>query len=139
MNKASFSIESYKFDKVMIDLSNQKTNDIFIDFKPEGVFNGNDGTFELTFNFLALDSQETIVPFVEIRCVGLFKFENVNSLEEIPSFFYKNSIAILFPFLRAFVSIVTVQANIKPIMLPTMNLGSLEEPLRENTTEILAN
>ncbi len=139
MNKASFSIESYKFDKVMIDLSNQKTNDIFIDFKPEGVFNSKEGTFELTFNFLALDSQETTVPFVEIRCVGLFKFENVNSLDEVPSFFYKNSIAILFPFLRAFVSIVTVQANIKPIMLPTMNLSSLEEPLRENTTEILAN
>ena len=138
MNKASFSIESYKFDKVMIDLTNQKTNDIFVDFKPQGVFNVSESTFELTFNFTALDSQENTIPFVEIRCVGLFKFDNVNSIEEIPSFFYKNSIAILFPFLRAFVSIVTVQANIKPIMLPTMNLSSLEEPLRENTTEITA-
>ncbi|TDD78409.1 protein-export chaperone SecB [Flavobacterium caseinilyticum] len=138
MNKASFSIENYKFDKVMIDLTKQKTNDIFVDFKPHGVFNSNDSTYELTFNFTALDSQESTDPFVEIQCVGIFKFENVSALAEIPSFFFKNSIAILFPFLRAFVSIVTVQANIKPIMLPTMNLTSLEEPLKENTIEIQA-
>ncbi|EXZ22215.1 pretranslocase subunit SecB family protein, partial [Bacteroides fragilis str. S13 L11] len=55
-------------------------------------------------------------------------------LAEIPNFFYPNSIAILFPYVRAFVSTLTLQANIKPILLPTLNLSSLQDTLRENTT-----
>lgn len=63
-----------------------------------------------------------------------YQFENVNSFEEIPDFFYKNSIAILFPFVRAYVSIITIQANVPSVMLPTLNLSSLESELKENTT-----
>ena len=48
--------------------------------------------------------------------------------------FISNSIAILFPYVRAFVSTLTLQANIKPILLPTLNLSSLQDILRENTT-----
>lgn len=43
--------------------------------------------------------------------------------------------AILFPYIRAFVSTVTLQANVMPILLPTVNLSSLESRLRENTKE----
>jgi len=57
-------------------------------------------------------------------------------MEDIPDFFYKNSIAILFPYLRAYLSLVTTQANVPGIILPTYNLSGLEEELRSNTTEI---
>jgi len=72
-------------------------------------------------------------PFINVRCNGVFKFTNVSSLEEIPSYFYRNSVAILFPYLRAYISIITNQANTPPLVLPTMNLVSLEKPLKENT------
>ena len=67
--------------------------------------------------------------------MGTFDFENVNKIEDIPSFFYRNSIAILFPYVRAYISLVTNQANIPALVLPTMNLVSLEKPLKENTTQ----
>lgn len=135
MEKASFSIDRYYFDKVLIDLQNHTSDKLFVDFKPSGVFNSKDSTYKLTFDFLAYTSDEKDTsPFVNIKCNGIFKFENVNSLEEIPSYFYRNSIAILFPYLRAFVSIVTNQANTPPVVLPTMNLISLEKPLKENTS-----
>lgn len=54
----------------------------------------------------------------------------------MPSYFYRNSIAIVFPYIRAFISTVTLQANIPPIILPTMNLTSLEIPLKQNTTNV---
>lgn len=136
MNKAAFSIEKYIFDKVLIDLSNYVSDNININFSPKGVFNKEASSFDLTFTFIAFNDNNIETPFVNIQCVGYFKFDNINSFEEIPSFFYRNSIAILFPFVRAFVSMVTIQANVPPILLATLNLSSLEEPLKQNTTQI---
>ena len=74
-------------------------------------------------------------PFVEVSCKGVFKFEEVNNFDEIPDFFYRNSIAILFPYLRAYVSMVTTQANVPGIILPTLNLSHLEHDLKSNTLQ----
>lgn len=38
-----------------------------------------------------------------------------------------NSIAILFPYLRSFMSTVTAQAGISPFILPTININNLLE------------
>jgi preprotein translocase subunit SecB len=118
----------------MIDLELNTSKNLFVDFSPSGIFNKADSTYILTFYFSALSSEEKgTKPFLNVRCNGVFKLNNVNDLEDIPNFFYRNSIAILFPYLRAFVSIITNQANIPGIVLPTMNLSALENPLRENT------
>lgn len=132
-NKAAFSLENYYFSKVDINLENKKSNDIQISFAPSGKFIAESFSYELKFIFNALtnDSQ-----FIIIECIAKFNFENVNSFDEIPTYFYRNSIAIIFPYVRAFISTVTLQANIPPVVLPTMNLSSLEKPLRENTTQI---
>lgn len=135
MEKASFSIEKYIFDKVIIDLNKHTSNNLFVDFKPSGIFRKDSSTFDLSFDFAAFTEKEKDPkPFVNIRCVGTFKFDSLASFEDIPPYFYRNSIAILFPYLRAFVSIVTTQANIPPVVLPTLNLVSLEKPLKDNTS-----
>lgn len=137
MNKAAFSLVEYKFDKVSIDLEKRVSKEIEIGFEPVGVFVKNEAsTFQLTFTFSAF-TKNPENPFIKIRCVALFKFEENISFEEIPDYFYTNSIAILFPFVRAFVSTITLQANLlPPIMLPTWNLASLAEPLKQNTTTL---
>ena len=135
MEKASFSIEKYIFDKVNINLENHTSNKLSVDFKPSGVFYKETSTYDLSFDFSAYtDNDKETKPFVNIRCIGTFKFTSLSSFEDIPPYFFRNSIAILFPYLRAFVSIVTNQANIPPVVLPTMNLVSLEKPLKDNTT-----
>lgn len=52
---------------------------------------------------------------------------------EIPDYFYANSLAIIFPYIRAFVSTITLQSNMHPIVLPTVNLMGLSEKLKRNT------
>lgn len=134
MEKASFSIERYFFDKVLIDLQYYTSEELYVDFKPSGIFKKDNSTYNLIFNFRAFTTKEKDAnPFINVRCNGVFKFTNVSSLEEIPSYFYRNSVAILFPYLRAYISIITNQANTPPLVLPTMNLVSLEKPLKENT------
>ncbi|GLU50732.1 hypothetical protein Dfri01_01930 [Dyadobacter frigoris] len=134
MNKASFSLEEYKFEKVIMDFSNGSPGEINLSFDPSGQFSHKDQTFNLHFKFSGSDNSGKAVVIVE--CTGIFKFEGQIEFEEIPSYFYKNSIAILFPFVRSFVSTVTLQANIQPLLLPTMNLSSLEAPLKDNTIQI---
>ena len=127
MERASFRLVDYHFDKIVLDLGNLKPNSEFnIDFIPEGKYYLSTNKYLLEFTFKAnIDSSES--DNILIHCVAEYEFQNVSNKEEIPSFFYANSIAILFPYIRAFVSTVTLQANVKPLMLPTMNLSSLKE------------
>lgn len=134
IQKAAFSLEHYLFDKVNINLDNYNNKEYQIKFEPAGIFNKEEKIFTLNFCFSAKceDIEEN---FVTINCIGKFKFKDIDAIENIPPFFYRNSIAILFPFLRGFLSMVTIQANVPPILLPTMNLTALEKPLSENTKE----
>lgn len=77
------------------------------------------------------------VEVISVNCQAEFMFESARTLEDIPDYFYANSIAILFPYVRAFVSTVSLQANIPPIIIPTLNLSPLKDYLKANT--IIAN
>ena len=132
---AAFSIVNYLFDKVNIDLENHQTDELDLSFETKGVFTEESKSFELIFTVQILNNQES-KPFINVRCKGFFKFDNVNTFEEIPDFFYRNSIAILFPYVRAYLSLVTTQANVPGIILPTMNLSNLEDVLRKNTIQL---
>jgi preprotein translocase subunit SecB len=133
MQKAAFSIINYQFDRVQIDLNNHKSKELSLAFDTSGIYDKEASTFELSF-VVKVTNNEAKNPFAEISCKGTFKFENVNSLEEIPEFFYRNSIAILFPYVRAYLSLVTTQANVPGVILPTLNLSNLEIELRSNTS-----
>jgi len=135
--RASFSIDKYHFSQVHIDMENRNSDSLFVYFDPSGVFFENKKEFILSFIFSAFSSKEDgKAPFIQIKCEGNFKFQDVDSIDDIPEFFYRNSIAILFPYVRAYISMVTNQANIPQIMLPTLNLSALEKPLKENTKVI---
>ena len=134
MQKAAFSIVKYQFSRVFIDLKNHTNNEICLDFDTKGVFEQINSIYELIFTVKAFN-ENIDAPFVEIECIGTFEFENVTNMVEIPDYFYKNSIALLFPYLRAYISIVTTQANVPGILLPTLNLSGLESSLKENTIQ----
>jgi len=133
MQKAAFSILKYSFDKVSIDLSNYKSLDLKLQFDTSGVYVQTESVYSLVFTVKAFCSEKIDSNFIEIRCIGVFKFEEPTDFENIPDFFYRNCIAILFPYVRAFVSMVTIQANVPPVMLPTLNLSALEDVLKQNT------
>lgn len=139
MEQAVFSLKNYKFDKVTLDFVDVVSSRLRLNIEPFGEFNLASKIYTLTFifnAFAAADGNDGLPmekSLVNIRCVAEFEFKNVNVIEDIPPYFYSNSIAILFPYVRAFISTVTLQANISPIMLPTMNLSSLQEELKKNT------
>lgn len=138
MEQASFKFKDYKIIEFGFNSSNIIGDEIALKIDPEGVFNKSDRTFRLTFNFYAFNKADSPGQnFVNCKMSANFQFsEDVIELENIPTYFYANSIAIVFPYLRAFISSLTIQANLKPMILPTMNLSSLSAPLKESVTVI---
>jgi preprotein translocase subunit SecB len=139
MKKAVFSFKEYKFLKVEMDLFDLKFSTIELDIEPKGVFNLASKKYKLEFVFKAFEEGndgENKKQIILVQCIADFEFNEISSFEEIPDYFYSNSIAIVFPYIRAFISTITLQANIPPIIIPTMNLTSLQEKLKSNTKEI---
>lgn len=133
---AAFSFKEFRFDKVKMDFSVLESNELRLEIKPYGVFYTSQKTFELDFFFSAYSQSQTEPmaekTVLEINCISWFDFKNVETVEDIPDFFYSNSLAIVFPYVRAFISNITLQSNIKPLVLPTMNLSGLKEELIKN-------
>ena len=134
MEQATFSFKSYKIERFLFNLENETEDKISIKIDPQGVFISNERKFRLTFHFYAFEKEKTHEKsFVECTLTAEFLFsESIKTIEDIPQYFYPNSIAIVFPYLRSFISSLTIQANVKPVILPTMNLTSLSTPLKEN-------
>ena len=133
MPKAAFSITNYYFDKVAIDLENKPANNkLGLTFDVKGIFRTRKSDYELTFS-VKVTNDDLSHPLVKIQCRGIFHIDNIHDVKEIPEFFYNNSIAILFPYVRGYVSMVTTQANIPGIILPTLNLSTLGAKLKRNT------
>ena len=134
--KVAFSLKDYSFEDVELHLNDIKTDlKLKVDFEPSGVYSEETGNFELKFVFKAKrEDKEDDNEIIKICCLANFIFTSTLPFSEIPQYFFSNSIAILFPYVRAFVSTLTLQANVYPILLPTMNLISLQEKLKSNTS-----
>lgn len=135
MEQATFKLDSYQFIKASLDFNIPNEAELNISFNPRGVFKQIDSCYELDFD-VTVECKETESVVVDISCKAFFTFNDKITFEQIPDYFYPNSLAILFPYVRAFVSTISLQANVHPIVLPTINLMGLTEELKDKTTVI---
>lgn len=132
MENAAFKIDSYHFIKASLNFDIPDNATLNIEIFPSGVYHQSEGRFVLDF-VVKIVCEENQTEVVNVNCRAVFLFSEQMQLEEIPGFFYPNSLAIVFPYVRAFVSTITLQANVHPVILPTLNLMGLTEELRSNT------
>lgn len=88
-------------------------------------------TATVNLGFCVINEKNDMPFSMEIDIEGLFYLENWEQPEQLP-IITSNAIAILFPYLRSIVSMVTANANISPYVLPVMNISALFE----NKTEL---
>lgn len=135
--KAAFSILSFRISQVLLNATEDaKGQELQVGFTPSGIYNSKSGEFELILNCIMHKSGKHDEPNLKVTLLTYFKFAENLPLAKLPEYFYRNSIAIVYPYLRAYISTLTAQGNNDLIILPLMNLSSLEKPLRENTKEI---
>lgn len=136
VEKAAFSFESFKVPMFSYNESNHSRTELKLGFLPTGKYNTKNGEFELKLQFITHEADNVDRVIFELTAVAIFKFSKPIPFEDIPSFFYRNAIAIMFPYLRAFISTLTLQANTKLLNLGLMNLSDLEQPLKNSTISI---
>lgn len=135
MEKAAFKLDGYRFTKASMDFNIPKDAELNISFRPSGVFYIKAARYELEFD-VTVECVETNTVVINVSCEASFSFGDKISFENIPEYFYPNCLAIVFPYVRAFVSTLSLQANVQPVVLPTVNLMGLTDELKERTKAV---
>lgn len=79
-----------------------------------------------------IDNKNADMPFsMEVNIEGVFRLENWEHPDMLPMI-RSNAVAILFPYLRSLVSMITANANISPYLLPVMNIVAMFEQNAES-------
>lgn len=75
------------------------------------------------------DEEETVD--LEIVISGIFEFESGLNADQKEIIITKNTMSILFPYLRAQVTLMTAQPDIEPVVIPAININALLQNLDE--------
>ena len=96
-------------------------------FQIEYAINSEDETkVKVTIDTMVANEPNSIV--LNLQTVGIFKIDNVNTDETTYDHLIKaNTVAIIFPFIRSQISLLTSQPGMMPIMLPPININALVE------------
>ena len=87
--------------------------------------NKNKFTFKIIFNLIINDRE------FDLNIEAMFNFETDEEItEEFKNSHFPNinAPAIAYPYLRAYVSNLTLQSGVTPVMLPTINFVKFENP-----------
>jgi len=135
MEESKFQFKGYIIKKSVFDRKDGEPSSKFnLDFSPRGLVNKNESCFQLHLGVKISDELEIFV--IEVEAVADFYFDNEIDPNLIGKMFYINAPAILFPYIRAYITTLTTLSGLKPLFLPTLNLVSLGEELKKNTKEV---
>ena len=137
LKRAVFGLESYRFIDVTAHFEIPDGTALVISMIPSGIFHPEDSRYELLFetHVKPKDSlEDSLESAIHVSCMANFRIDSCTSRDDIPEYFYSNSLAILFPYIRAFISTVFLQANVPPLVLPIVNMKALGDKLKSKTT-----
>ncbi len=133
--KSSFQFKGYRIEHSLIELKSAEIGENFsISFVPKGIINKAESSYQLDLVVNIKDKEDTIN--IEVNVISFFSFDSQIDKDQLKKMFYMNAPAIIFPYLRSYITTLTVLSGIDPVILPTLNLSSLGKELEENTTEI---
>ncbi len=120
---AQFSFEGYRIASasINIDPSFEKPGALNIGFNVKGLDNSKMKTFLLSI-VTEINDEEGKVS-CEIKLDGKFKYEGIDDPKVKKSLFETNGPAILFPYIRAYITALTSLSGIPAITLPTINFA----------------
>jgi len=130
MEKSDFRFDKYVIRKSFIEINKDGNpdNEYKINISPSGVKSKD--KFDLTLDIDIKDKADIIG--INISVVGVFYFKEDIDVNLLSRFFACNAPAILFPYIRAYISLLTSLSGIGTVLLPTLNLSSLGDELLKN-------
>lgn len=127
--RAQFRFVQYRIEEANFRIDGSKVdqdNDMSVNLGAAVECDNEKGTSAVTLEANISNHGESFRSFVKLTG----NFESANTKEdELLKFSAYNGIAILFPYLRAYVTTMTAQAGIQPIIIPTLNLQKMGDDI----------
>lgn len=132
---SAFQFKGYRIERSLIEMKSTEIGEKFsISFDPKGLINKAESTYQLHLITYIKNQEDTIN--IEIDIVAFFSFDNKIERDQLNKMFFINAPAIVFPYLRSYITTLTVLSGIDPVILPTLNLSGIGKELEQNTTEV---
>lgn len=127
MNELYFS----KYD--FVQTREDKDTDYETSFQIEyAVNNQNASKFRIKINTTVKNKTESVL--LNLETIGVFTVDKEGVNDDIGDHLIKvNTVAIMFPFIRSQISLLTTQPGLEPILLPPININALMDS--ENNAE----
>lgn len=130
-NKSDFKFDKYiiRDSKLSINQDDKlNADELSLEIIPKGVKYAE--KFILTLNVIIKDDNDKFD--LNISIDGYFTFRENISPQEISKYFILNAPAIMFPYIRGYITMLTSLSGIGTITLPLLNLVKLSKELAEN-------
>ncbi len=127
--ESSFQFVNFLVTESHLSLRRADGYEFQLSLIPSGILFSSKGQFQLQIQFEATDANNQAE--IKLTTLATFTYANIPSVENSP-FLLQNAPAIVFPYIRAYISTLTTQAGIPPIVLPTLNLSGLAELLQQH-------
>ncbi len=120
---AKFRFLRYSIIKSSIEIDDGKVvdEDLTVEFSQEGAECIENNLYKHTLGVDIVDKNN--VMRISIVVVGLFEFDSDIDEKLKATFFNSSAPAILFPYVRAYVTTLTGLSGVNPVILPTLNLS----------------
>lgn len=124
----NFVVPKFLFEKLPIE----KENDSF-KIRPQAVINREKGQFHINMDIEINDPENSFS--LKMFAVGIFEFK-IEKEELLLNFMSINGPAIIFPYVRSFISSFTSLSGFDTITLPTLNLSGFKEDILSNLIDV---
>ena len=128
LNFINFVVPKFLFEKLPIE----KENDSF-EIKPQAVINREKEQFHINMDIEINDYENSFS--LKMFAVGIFEYQTEKD-ELLMNFMSINGPAIIFPYIRSFISSFTSLSGFDTITLPTLNLSGFQKDILDNLIDV---
>ncbi|MCG8762516.1 hypothetical protein G1L02_02040 [Tenacibaculum finnmarkense] len=128
LNFVNFVVTKFQFEKQQIDIESNS-----FEITPQAVISRKNKQFHINIDLEIKDAENDLN--LKMLCVGVFDYDTEKE-DELLSFMSINGPAIIFPYIRGFVSNFTALSGFSTITLPTLNLAGYKEELISNLIDL---
>ena len=121
--EAQFRFVNYRINEsaIKLDPEVEPSDELEVNFEQTIGVHETENRMRLLLNTSIKDKNNALS--IAVKAEGFFEFDEGLDEDMKDGFFNANAPAILFPYIRAYISTLSTLSGIKPIVLPTLNLS----------------
>lgn len=123
----NFVVPKFQFEKKEIEIEST------FELNPQAIISRSKKQFHVNIEIELFDKENQL--FFKMISVGIFHYDTTNE-KDLLDFMSINGPAIIFPYIRSFISSFTALSGFDTVTLPTLNLSGFKEDMIKNLIDL---